>query len=1166
MRYNILKPKFFCLLTCLCLFFYPSFPQPVVSSVAPASAPAGSTVIISGSGFGLTPSDNVVQFGGAKAPVLSASPSSLSVTVPTGFTNSGLTVTANNRIAFSPLPFTVSFPGGGAFTSGSFLPKTDVTATGLPQAIAVCDLDGDNKPELISANYAENTLSVYKNKSAGSTPAFAAKIDFATGIAPVCLAAGDIDGDGLNDLVTGNIGSNDISVLRNTTTGGVISFAAKVDLPASSPTNLLTLAELTGDGRPEIVVANSGGGILILRNNSSAGAPAFDKYVNFAAGPAATGIAVADFNGDGKADLATCNNAANQICILKNTGIGNSLSFTAPQYFPTANGPLSISTGDLDGDARADVVTANGNGSVSVLKNASNGGAVVFDPRLDLAVGHSSPRDVIVADFTGDGKPDIACGNNNVSATVSLFRNTSATGLSFDPGFDLISSAGPWRIVAGDLTADGRLDLAVAHSISNVLTVFVSKIGDAPSVSSFTPVSGGQASPVTINGTNLAGVTGVSFGSSPASSFTVVSDTRLTAVVGGGASGDVTVTTPAGSAVKPGFVFSPLPSVSSISPLNGSVDQPVKIRGNNFSLTAAYNTVYFGKALATVVKASDSVLTVKVPTAATYDPVSVTVNNLTARSKKPFTLTFANGSLSAAAFLKKIDIFNDYYDGFTNVVLADVDGDGKSDVLLNSYPLNCFWVYRNTSANGVISFAPRVKFSITGNHPYTLNTGDFDGDGKTDVVVGNDWSHTINLFRNTSTPGSVSFTAPKLYGVGQYPMHIAVGDLDGDGKLDLAVANESSTFVSLIRNISSPGDIVFAAQQTYPTSKTHNGSTHIGDIDGDGKPDVIICNGTDSSFSVFRNTSAIGTISVAPRLDFAAGLTNGFVTLGDLDGDGKDDAIVSKGYYNGTGGAQNIISVYRNTSVPGTVQFAAGKDYTAGIPSNVVLNDLDGDGKPDLVSSNGTNKVYFFRNKSVAGTVDLEAAVYIDVGYASNPNSVAIGDLDGDGKPDIASANDGTRSLSVLINQNGSETGMCANGNKTLYANLVGTAYQWQMDSGNGFVNLGPGPSFFGVTTNGLQITGAPATWSGYRFRCVVNGVAGKITTLRFINQWTGAVSPAWENAGNWSCGAVPDVNTDAVISSGTIVVNANVTVRTLKLEPEVVVTVGTGVTLTVTH
>lgn len=146
-------------------------------------------------------------------------------------------------------------------------------------------------------------------------------------------------------------------------------------------------------------------------------------------------------------------------------------------------------------------------------------------------------------------------------------------------------------------------------------------------------------------------------------------------------------------------------------------------------------------------------------------------------------------------------------------------------------------------------------------------------------------------------------------------------------------------------------------------------------------------------------------------------------------------------------------------------------------------------------------------------------------------------------------------------------TQLCSpTGSTSLLSNLSGAAYQWQVNTGTGFTNITNNANYSGVNTAVLQITSAPVAWNGYQYRCVVDGNNSTAFTLGFTNYWTGAVSNAWETAANWSCNAVPDINTDVVINSGAVIVKSAAVCRSIRVNPGAIVTVNTSFKLTVAH
>lgn len=134
-------------------------------------------------------------------------------------------------------------------------------------------------------------------------------------------------------------------------------------------------------------------------------------------------------------------------------------------------------------------------------------------------------------------------------------------------------------------------------------------------------------------------------------------------------------------------------------------------------------------------------------------------------------------------------------------------------------------------------------------------------------------------------------------------------------------------------------------------------------------------------------------------------------------------------------------------------------------------------------------------------------------------------------------------------------------GNGTLTCRYAGP-YQWQMNDGNGFVNINDNANFSGTTSQILQLINIPSTWTGYQFRCSYD-----LFRIQFISSWTGALSNDWENPGNWGgCGSVPDDNTDVVITNGSVVLNTNTTIRSLTIVAGATLTISPGVVLTVLH
>ena len=454
-------------------------------------------------------------------------------------------------------------------------------------------------------------------------------------------------------------------------------------------------------------------------------------------------------------------------------------------------------------------------------------------------------------------------------------------------------------------------------------------------------------------------------------------------------------------------LFAQAPVISTFSPIKGPVGTPVTITGTGFNTTAANNIVFFGATRATVTAASATSLSVTVPSGATYGSITVlnTGTTLAAYSSKFFLPTFTpkKGSINATDFDPKMD----FTTGSTSVSLTigDIDGDGKSDLIIANEN-GTISVLRNTGSSGNLNFAAKVDIAAKG-FPFSVALGDLDGDGKPDLAVVDNNSGTVSVLLNTSSPGSVSFAAKVDLPTGALSRSVAIGDIDGDGKPDLVIADEIGNAVVVLLNTSSPGSVSFAAKKSVTTG-ARPFSVAVGDLNGDGKPDVVVACFGDNTISLLQNTSVPGSISFAARTDFPAGNGPDFVRIGDIDGDGRPDLVVAD--Y-----GDNAVSVLLNTGSPGGISFAANVEFSTGAqPFSLAIGDIDGDGQPDLVTANvASNNVSVLRNTCGPGTVSFAAKVGIPV-EKKQPYSIAIGDLDGDGSPDLAVAKIGINTVSVM--------------------------------------------------------------------------------------------------------------------------------------------------------
>ena len=761
-----------------------------------------------------------------------------------------------------------------------------------PYDVEAGDFDGDGDQDLAVANWWNfPKLGILFNDGQG---AYGAPVLY-PGKASYDLEAADLDGDGDLDVVVANAGSNGslstVDVYVNDGTGafnGPNTFQAG----GKEPTGV-DLADYDGDGRVDIAVALHGNFSTSISVLSNVGG-GFAAPVLYEAGPDVGGWTVApyaidsgDLNGDGAVDLVVGNDGM-WVSILLNVGG----SFPTPDYYDLDMGPIagfypSLVVDDIDQDGDLDVMYSNTltetyinnptfqqASAVGLLRNDGAGNFPTLPEELGIMGGKPGFSKMAFEDVTGDGWKDIM-GTFQASQGWAVVPSDGAGGFLF--GIEYASGEEPMALASFDAEGDGDNDVVVVSRQSLEAAVHMN-----PGNGNFLAVPSYECGYLTNRNHDVADIDGdgdLDVVSGWASNTAGGIDLLFN--IGAG----VLATPPVSLPSSQGVEFLKLRDLDG----NGSPD----LVWADDTLTPPYN-------FKTRLNNGDG----------TFGP--------------------ENNWIVGTCGTYDLDTI-------------DLDGDGDQDVLLGEY-LACFgsldkYLHIRLN-NGDGTFAPPYKVLGDTMGVREIEGADFDNDGNVDVACVS--AGQINVFPGK---GDGTFFPYVLVSLPGYAAEMVAGDFDGDGNPDLALVASDANITYGLTVLLGNGDMTFRPPVHYAGSYSNSVAIDKGDPDGDGDLDLMLANHTSASFSFFENRGD-GTFERQIRYGAGGGLTD--LRFADVTGDGVGDVVGLMGvigtlYANGSG-----VCVVAGSNPGGPVVYC-----TPGTSASGCAAELAAEGTPSASADSG---------------------------------------------------------------------------------------------------------------------------------------------------------------------------------------------------------------------